>query len=188
MKELNDQEMTLEKFQAMNVLAQRSFAAAIGLSSDELANQLRLQKLAVESGKSLVQVTEEEALEAQKRQTIQDKFNAGIDKLKDIVGNLLTGPVSQLLDAITNVVYLVGLIGKPFAYVNDLIEFVQRKDLITLERGKTKLKYNKDGKEHFAELLTIGDQTFLFKETFIKKLTNKIPAHFSSKFTSLYLV
>jgi hypothetical protein len=122
MKELNDQEMTLEKFQAMNVLAQRSFAAAIGLSSDELANQLRLQKLAVESGKSLVQVTEEEALEAQKRQTIQDKFNAGIDKLKDIVGNLLTGPVSQLLDAITNVVYLVGLIGKPFAYVNNLID------------------------------------------------------------------
>lgn len=122
MKELNSQGMTFEKFQTMNVLAQRSFAAALGLSADELANQLRLQKLAVESGKSLAQITEEEALEAQKRQTIQDKFNAGIDKLKDIVGNLLTGPVSQLLDAITNVVYLVGLIGKPFAYVNDLID------------------------------------------------------------------
>jgi len=122
MKELNNQGMTLEKFQNMNVLAQRSFASAIGLSADELANQLRQQKLAVESGKSLAQITEEEALEAQKRQTIQDKFNAGIDKLKDIVGNLLTGPVSQLLDAITNVVYLVGLIGKPFAYINDLID------------------------------------------------------------------
>jgi uncharacterized membrane protein YuzA (DUF378 family) len=132
MKELNSQEMTFEKFQTMNVLAQRSFAAAIGLSADELANQLRLQKLAVESGKSLVQITEEEALEAQKRQTIQDKFNAGIDKLKDIVGNLLTGPVSQLLDAITNVVYLVGLIGKPFAYVNDLIDkFAGKASLIS---------------------------------------------------------
>ena len=34
MKELNSQGMTFEKFQTMNVLAQRSFAAAIGLSAD----------------------------------------------------------------------------------------------------------------------------------------------------------
>jgi hypothetical protein len=58
--------------------------------------------------------------------------------------------------------------------INELIEYTQRCDLISLEKGKTKLKYNKDGKEHFAELLTIGNETFLFKETFIKKLTNKI--------------
>ena len=124
MKELNSQGMTFEKFQTMNVLAQRSFAAAIGLSADELANQLKLQKLAVESGKSLVQITEEEALEAQKRQTIQDKFNAGIDKLKDIIGNLLSGPVSQLLDVLTSVLQVVTLIGKPFAVINKLIDSV----------------------------------------------------------------
>jgi hypothetical protein len=122
MKELADQGMTLEKFQNMNVLAQKSFAAAIGLSSDELANQLTKQKLAVESGKSLAQLTEEEALEAQKRQTIQDKFNAGIDKLKDIIGNLLSGPVSQLLDILTDVLQVVTFIGKPFAVINKLID------------------------------------------------------------------
>ena len=103
MKELTDQGMTLEKFQNMNVLAQKSFAAAIGLSSDELANQLTKQKLAVESGKSLAQLTEEEAIEAEKRQNIQDKFNAAVEKLQDLIGNLVAGPVGKLLEAITSI-------------------------------------------------------------------------------------
>jgi hypothetical protein len=103
MTELNSQEMTLEKFQNMNVLAQQSFAAAIGLSSDQLADQLRLQKLAVESGKSLAQVTEEEAIEAQKRQDIQSKFNAAIEKLQDLIGNLVAGPLGGFLDVITKI-------------------------------------------------------------------------------------
>ena len=98
MTELNSQEMTLEKFQNMNVLAQQSFAAAIGLSSDQLADQLRLQKLAVESGKSLAQVTEEEELEEQKRQDIQSKFNAAIEKLQDLIGNLVAGPLGKFLE------------------------------------------------------------------------------------------
>jgi hypothetical protein len=114
-KELANQGMTLEKFQNMNVLAQQSFAAAIGLSADALANQLRQQKLAIESGKSLAQITEEEALEAQKRQSIQDKFNASILKLQDFFGNLLSGPVggfltvlTQSLDVITSIVAVMG--------------------------------------------------------------------------------
>jgi hypothetical protein len=115
MKELNSQGMTFEKFQTMNVLAQRSFAAALGLSADELANQLRLQKLAVESGKSLAQITEEEALEAQKRQDIQSKFNAAIEKLQDLLGNLVAGPLGKFLEILTNIVsntvVLSGLIG-----------------------------------------------------------------------------
>jgi hypothetical protein len=103
MTELNNQGMTLEKFQNMNVLAQQSFASAIGLTADQLADQLRLQKLAVESGKSLAQLTEEEALEAQKRQTIQDKFNVAVDKLKDLIGTLVAGPLGQFLDIMTSI-------------------------------------------------------------------------------------
>jgi hypothetical protein len=103
MTELNNQGMTLEKFQNMNVLAQQSFASALGLTADQLSDQLRLQKLAVESGKSLAQLTEEEALEAEKRQNIQDKFNAAIDKLKDLIGNLLAGPLGSFLDVITSI-------------------------------------------------------------------------------------
>ena len=98
MKELANQGMTLEKFSSMNVLAQESFAKALGLSADQLADQLKKQKIAQEQGKSLAQITEEEALEAQKRQAIQDKFNAAVEKLQDIIGNLLAGPLGKVLD------------------------------------------------------------------------------------------
>lgn len=101
MKELTNQGMTLEKFQSMNVIAQKSFAEAIGLSSDKLADQLTKQKLAIESGKSLSELTKEEALEAEKRQGIQDRFNATILKLQDLIGNLVAGPVGALLDILT---------------------------------------------------------------------------------------
>jgi len=103
MNELSNQGMTLEKFQNMNVLAQQSFASALGLTANQLADQLRLQKLAVESGKSLAQLTEEEALEAQKRQDIQDKFNVAVDKLKDLIGNLVAGPLGKFLDMISSI-------------------------------------------------------------------------------------
>ncbi len=122
MKELANQGMTLEKFQNMNVLAQESFAKALGLSADQLSEQLRKQKIAQEQGKSLEQITKEEALEAEKRQAVQDKFNAAIEKLQDIIGNLVAGPFGSLLEALSNALNIVGLIGKPFSAIGYIID------------------------------------------------------------------
>jgi hypothetical protein len=119
MKELANQGMTLEKFQNMNVLAQQSFAKALGLSADELANQLNKQKIAQEQGKSLAELTKEEALEAQKRQTIQDKFNTAIEKLQDLIGNLVGGPFAILLDMLSEALKLIGYIVQPFQWIYD---------------------------------------------------------------------
>jgi predicted nucleotidyltransferase/uncharacterized protein (UPF0332 family) len=54
--------------------------------------------------------------------------------------------------------------------INDLIEFSQRCDLVSLEKGKMKLKF----KEGSAEFLISGEKTFLFKENKVFKITNKI--------------
>lgn len=122
MKELTNQGMTLEKFQNMNVLAQESFSKALGLSADQLSDQLRKQKIAQEQGKSLAQITAEEAKEAKNRQDIQDKFNAAVDKLKDIIGNLIAGPFRQLLEMGVTLLNVVGLIAKPFALISNIID------------------------------------------------------------------
>jgi hypothetical protein len=119
MKELANQGMTLNKFQNMNVIAQKSYAEALGLTGDELADQLRKQKIAQEQGKSLAEITKEEALEAEKRQNIQDKFNAAMDKLKDIIGNLAAGPVAILLDMLSEALKLIGYIAQPFQFIYD---------------------------------------------------------------------
>jgi hypothetical protein len=114
MKELANQGMTLEKFQSMNVLAQKSFAEALGLSADALSDQLAKQKLAQESGKSLAEITKDEALEAQKRQTIEDRFAATVEKLKDIIGSIgtLLAPAFQLISfLVDNTFVLYGVLG-----------------------------------------------------------------------------
>jgi len=109
-KELANQGMTLSKFQNMNVLAQESFAKALGLTADQLADQLTKQKLAQEQGKSLAQITKEEALEAEKRQNIQDKFNAAMDKLKDIIGGIVAGPLGMMLSILSDALGLISSI------------------------------------------------------------------------------
>jgi predicted nucleotidyltransferase/uncharacterized protein (UPF0332 family) len=57
--------------------------------------------------------------------------------------------------------------------IGDLIEFSQRKDLAYLERGKMKIKYMKDDKEQYAELLIADGKTFLFDRNLVRKITDK---------------
>jgi hypothetical protein len=123
-QELTNQGMTLEKFQGMNVIAQESYAKALGLSADQLSEQLQKQKLAQESGKSLAQITKEEAIEAEKRQNIQDKFNAAILKLQDFVGGLVSGPFGALLDVLAQSLDIVNLIIFPFKFIYDLTSYI----------------------------------------------------------------
>jgi hypothetical protein len=101
---------SIEEFDRMNVLQKKAIAESVGLTADELANQLRQQKLAVETGKSLAQITEEEALEAQKRQNIQEQFNQAMLKLQDIIGGLVAGPLGMLLTVLSDALSLVGKI------------------------------------------------------------------------------
>jgi hypothetical protein len=124
-KELSNQGMTLEKFSSMNVLAQNAYAQALGLNSDQLADQLKKQKLAEESGKSLADLTKEQALEAEKRQSIQDKFNAAIEKLQDFFGNLVGGPVGQLLEVLMKITDIVSSVLSPiFTVLGGTIDYI----------------------------------------------------------------
>jgi hypothetical protein len=110
-EELSKQGMTLEKFSSMNVLAQKSYAQAIGLSADQLSDQLQKQQQAIASGKSLAQITEEEAKTALERQAVQDKFNQAILKLQDFFGNLVAGPFGTFLDMLSSSLGLITSIG-----------------------------------------------------------------------------
>jgi len=92
---------SIEEFDRMNVLQKKALAEAVGLSTDELAKQLQNQKLAQEQGKSLAQITKEQALDEQKRQDVQTKFNAAIEKLQSLFGNLMAGPLGSFIDILS---------------------------------------------------------------------------------------
>jgi len=114
-EELAAQGMTSAEFGSMNVIAQDAYAKALGTTSDELANQLKKREEALASGKSLAEITAEEAEEATKRQNIQEKFTAAIEKLQSLVGNIVAGPMGSLLEVISSIAdnawFLYGTLG-----------------------------------------------------------------------------
>ena len=113
---------TAKDFAKMNVLQQKALAESMGMTTDELAESLRKREEAIASGKSLAQLNEEEAQKALERQTIQDQFNQGIEKLQSLIGNLLAGPLGAMLDILVKIVNVVNLIIQPFTWLVSLIK------------------------------------------------------------------
>lgn len=136
-EELSKQIGSSAEFTRMNVIQQKSLAEAVGMTTDELANTLRKREEALASGKSLAQITEEEAKIALERQTIQDKFNASILKLQDFFGNLVAGPlgkfVSFLADGLDYVSSIAAVFGTIYAVQKGIAAY---QAIINLAKGK----------------------------------------------------
>jgi hypothetical protein len=111
---------SIEEFDRMNVLQKKALAEAVGLTTDELAKQLQNQKLAQESGKSLAQITKEQALEEQKRQDVQTKFNAAVEKLQSLFGNLMAGPLGSFLDMLSGGLNIINKMITPLKIIGGL--------------------------------------------------------------------
>jgi len=122
-KELMDNVGGIEEYQQLNVLQQKSLAAAIGLTTDELATSLKQQELlkgtvfetqeafeqaAKEAARTgdytklnaqLAQAANGEKLASQASQiSNQEKFQMAIEKLQETVANLVNGPFGTLID------------------------------------------------------------------------------------------
>jgi hypothetical protein len=114
-KELSAQNMNFSKFSRMNVLAQKDFAAALGLSADELSDQLLTQQYLGKSRKEVAALEGEAVAKRLEQQSAQDKFNQAVEKLQDIFVSLIDGPIGQLLNLLVDMLDVVGLIGKAFS-------------------------------------------------------------------------
>jgi hypothetical protein len=120
-EEMAKQVGTAADFTKMNVIQQESLAKAVGMSADELANSLvareNLNKLGAETRKQIEEQialarqqgdqdkvnmlekslgSEAEAQAALERVSEQDKFNQGIEQLKTLIGDILSGPAMGL--------------------------------------------------------------------------------------------
>jgi hypothetical protein len=110
-KELANQNMNFNKFSQMNVLAQKDFAQALGLSADELSDQLLKQQYIGKSRKEVAALAGEEVAQRLEALTAQDKFNNAVEKLQDIFVSLIDGPIGQLLDLLSDMLGFIGKIG-----------------------------------------------------------------------------
>jgi len=58
--------------------------------------------------------------------------------------------------------------------ITSLIEFTQRCELVSMEKGRMRIKYKEKDKQVIAELLHANGNTFLFQGQKVKKITDKL--------------
>jgi len=114
-KELSNQGMNFSKFSRLNVLAQDDYAKALGLTSDQLSDQLLKQQYYGKSVKEVAAIEGEAVAQRLEAQTAQEKFNNAVSKLQDIFVSLMDGPIGQFLNLLTDMLGVIGKIGETLA-------------------------------------------------------------------------
>jgi hypothetical protein len=129
-------------FAKMNRIQQEAFAAAVGMSREELANTLveqeALQHVGVKTAEEAKKkydllrqtMTAEEAAKAlgddqlakqYEQQNLQERFNQTIEKLKDMLSTLVDGPFGSFMAGIAELLSNVELIKGIFIAIGSII-------------------------------------------------------------------
>jgi hypothetical protein len=122
--EVASQAGDLASYQKMNVIAQNSLAEAFGMGREEMSKMLmdqeKFNKLGDVSKMTLQQQLEN--LKAQgepidsvlykqiQQQSVQEKFNNAMEKMQEIIGNLVAGPLGSMLETFANLANHSGVI------------------------------------------------------------------------------
>jgi len=163
-KELMDNVGGIEEYQQLNVLQQKSLAAAIGLTTDELATSLKQQELlkgtsfetqeafqemAKEAARTgdytklnaqLAQAANGEQLAAQASQiSNQEKFQMAIEKLQETVANLVNGHFGTLIDKFATLLGQAGTLKFIVASIAGIIGIKMVSGLLDVGVGVAKL-------------------------------------------------
>ena len=163
-KELMDNVGGIEEYQQLNVLQQKSLAAAIGLTTDELATSLKQQELlkgtsfetqeafqemAKEAARTgdytklnaqLAQAANGEELAAQASQiSNQEKFQMAIEKLSETVANVINGPFGTLIDKMAILLGQAGTLKFIFGSIAGIIAIKMVSGLLDVGVGVAKL-------------------------------------------------
>ena len=177
-KELMDNVGGIEEFQKLNVLQQKSLAASIGLSTDELSDALFKQeqlkgtsfetaaafeeaaRAAARTGDytklnaELARAANGEELTKQASQiSNQEKFQMAIEKLQETLANTVNGPLGKFLDKFSALVSSAKGLQTIFGAIAAIISVKMTAGLLSL--GKGMLSLTKAGAK-FARTASFG--------------------------------
>jgi AraC-like DNA-binding protein len=119
-QELQKQAGDFSTFTKMNVIQQEALAKAMGMTSDQLADILFQQEVQGKSAKELRALGKDELAQRLEAQTLQDRFNASVEKLQNLFTDLAAG-LTPVLYILGKALSIVGLIA---ATIQDLISFI----------------------------------------------------------------
>jgi hypothetical protein len=86
-KELQKEAGTLSEFQNMNVIQQEALAAAMGMTSDQMADILFQQEIQGKTAKELRALGKDELANRLEQQDAQQSFNAAVEQLKGLLAD-----------------------------------------------------------------------------------------------------
>jgi hypothetical protein len=136
-KEIASQVGTISEFESMNVLQRQKLAESLGMNVDQLSGVLIRQEAINKGIAGAKDLTDEQLTAAkqladsqdismaeavvkiQEQRSAQDKFNDAVMKLQRLFGELLGGPVGELLDALVDVASVI--IGPVAAALNFIL-------------------------------------------------------------------
>ena len=113
-KELTKEAGDYNDFQNLNVIQQEALAKAMGMQSDQLADILFQQDIQNKTANELRAVGKNELADRLEAQTAQEKFTKSVEKLKGLLGDLVTTfmPILDILGyALEGVGALIKLLG-----------------------------------------------------------------------------
>jgi hypothetical protein len=119
-KELSANMGDFTEFSKMNVIQQDALAAAMGMTSDQVADQLFNMETMNKTAKELRAEGKGELADRMEAKSTQDKMNAAMEQLKQTFVNLGTTllPIFKLLG------FVAGIFGVIIGYTQDLIGFI----------------------------------------------------------------
>jgi len=115
-KELRKEAGDYTEFSKMNVIQQEALAKAMGMQSDQLADILFQQDIQGKTANELRALGKDELADRLEAQTVQEKFNASIAKLKGILGDVVTAfmPILDILGSVFEAIGKVIKVLQPF--------------------------------------------------------------------------
>ena len=120
-REITSQVGSFTEFSKMNVIQQEALAQAFGLSSDRLSDMLFKQQVMGRSAKELKAAGEDDLARMVEQQSMQDKFNQTVEKLKAVFTDVGTAimPVFEVLG------FALSIVGTIVALVTDLLSMLK---------------------------------------------------------------
>ena len=103
MEEINDQIGTFQDFQNLNVIQQKAYADALGMSVNEMSDMLLMEQYRTMNAESFAALNGKEALQRAAMLTTQEKFNNAILKMQDMFVMIVEGPLGKFAGLIGSI-------------------------------------------------------------------------------------
>ena len=116
-REINKNVGDFSDFTKLNVLQQKALASAVGLTVDELSDQLLQKENLKQLAEEARAAGNEELAQQLEARDAQDKFNDAVAKLKGLFVDIVGGPLSAFIDGIASLMTIIGPIAQAVGYV-----------------------------------------------------------------------